>query len=160
MTVFQAVMCPCCYCSVAKPCQTLFDSTGCSSPGLPVLHQLPEFAQTRVHWVSDAIQLSHPVSTPSPPTFNLSHHQGLFLWVCSSHQVAKGLEFQLQCQSFQWIFRDDFLKDWLVWSPCSPRDSQEFSSTAVWKHQFFGAQPSLWSNSHIHTWLLEYHSFD
>ena len=71
------------------------------------------------------------------------------------HQVAKVLELQLHHQSFQGMFRVDFLYDWLVWSPCCPRDSQVFSSTTVQKHQFFSAQPSLWSNSHIHTWLLE-----
>ena len=76
---------------------------------LPVHHQLPEFTQTHVHWVSDAIQPSHPLLSPSPPTFNLSQHQGLFKSVSSSHQVAKVLEFQLQHQSFQWIFRTDFL---------------------------------------------------
>ena len=73
------------------------------------------------------------LSSPSPPTFNLSQHQGLFQWVSSSHQVAKVLEFQLQHQSFQWIFRTDFLQDWLVWSPCSPRDSQESSPTPQFK---------------------------
>ena len=81
----------------------------CSTPGLPVHHQLPEFTQTLVHWVSDAIQPSHPLSSPSPPTFNFSQHQGLFKWVSSLHQVVKVLEFQLQHQSFQWIFRTDFL---------------------------------------------------
>ena len=75
--------------------------------GLPVHHQLPEFTQTHVHWVSDAIQPSRPLSSTSPLAFNLSQHQGLFQWVCSSHQVAKVLEFQLQHQSFQWIFRTD-----------------------------------------------------
>ena len=69
----------------------------------------PEFIQTHVHWVGDAIQPSHPLLSPSPPTFNLSQHQGLFKWVSSSHQVAKVLELQLQHQSFQWIFRTDFL---------------------------------------------------
>ena len=83
----------------------------------------------------------------------LSQHQGLFQRVVSSHQVAKVLK--RQHQSFQWIFKIDFLSDCLVGSPCSPRDSQEFSPAPVWKHQFFGIQPSLWSNSHIHTWLLE-----
>ena len=68
-----------------------------------------EFTQTRVHWVRDAIQPSHPLSSPSLPTFNLSQGQGLFKWVSSSHQVAKVLELQLQHQSFQWIFRTDFL---------------------------------------------------
>ena len=73
----------------------------CSTPGFPVLHQLPELTQTHVHRVSDTIQPSHPLSSPSPPAFNLSQHQGLFKWVSSSHQVAKVLEFQLQHQSFQ-----------------------------------------------------------
>ena len=86
----------------------LCDSTDCSMPGFPVHHQLPEFAQTHVHRVGDAIQPSHPLSSPSPPAFNLSQHQGLFQWVSSSHQVAKVLEFQLWQQSFQWIFRTSF----------------------------------------------------
>ena len=71
-----------------------------SMPGLPVHHQILEFTQTHVHWVSDAIQPPHPLSSPSPPTFNLSQDQSLFQWVSSSHQVAKGLEFQLQHYSF------------------------------------------------------------
>ena len=75
----------------------------------PVHHQPLELAQTHVHLVNDAIQPSHPVSSPAPPTFNLSQHQGLFKWVTSSHQVAKVLELPLQYQSFQWIFRTDFL---------------------------------------------------
>ena len=83
--------------------------TDCSMPGLLVHHQLPEFTQTHVHWVSDAIQPSYPLSSPSPLTFNLSQQQGLFKWVSSSHQVAKVLEFQLQHQSFQWTVRTDFL---------------------------------------------------
>ena len=87
---------------------TLCNPMDCSTPGLPVLHQLPEFRQTHVHWVSDAIQASHPLLSPSPPAFNLSQHQVLFQWVSSSHQVAKVMEFQLQHQSFQWIFRTDF----------------------------------------------------
>ena len=87
----------------------LCDTVDCSTPGLPVHHQLPELTQTHVHWVSDAIQLFHPLSSPSPPAFNLSQHQGLFKWVDSLHQVAKVLEFQLHHQSFQWIFRTDFL---------------------------------------------------
>ena len=88
---------------------TLCDPMNCSTPGLPVHHQLSESIQTHVHWVGDAIQPSHPLSSPSPPTFNLSQHQGLFQWVSSSYQVAEVLEFQLQHQSFQWIFRTDFL---------------------------------------------------
>ena len=81
----------------------------CSTPGLPVHHQHPEFTQTHVHWVSDAIQASHPLSFWSPPLFSLPQHQGLFQLVSSSYQVAKVLEFQLQHHSFQWIFRTYFL---------------------------------------------------
>ena len=94
--------------SITQSCPTLCNPMDGSRPGLPVYHQLPEFTQTHVHWVSDAIQQSHPLSSPSP-VFNLSQHQGLFKWVSSSHQVAKVLEFQLQHQSFQWTFRTDFL---------------------------------------------------
>ena len=99
-----------------------------STPGLPVHHQLPEFTQTHVHRVSDAIQPSHPLSSPSPPAPNPSQHQSLFQWVNSSHEVAKVLEFQLQHQSFQWTLRTDLLWDGLVGSPCSPRDSQDGTS--------------------------------
>ena len=86
--------------SVAQSCPTLCDPIDCSMPGFPVHHQLLELAQTLVHRVGDAIQPSHPLSSPSP-AFNLSQHQGLFQWVSSSYQVAKALEFQLQHQSFQ-----------------------------------------------------------
>ena len=87
----------CKFSSVTQSCLTLCNPMDCSSPGFPVHHQLPELAQ-----VGDAIQPSHPLSSPSPPAFSLFQHQGLFQWVISSHQVAR---FQLQHQSFQWIFR-------------------------------------------------------
>ena len=87
--------------SVAEVCLTLCGSMDCSMLGFPVHHQLPELAQTYVHRVSDAIQPSHPLSFPSPPAFNLCHHQGLFQGVSALHQVAKVLELQLQHQSFQ-----------------------------------------------------------
>ena len=101
--------------SVAQLCLTLCDPMYCSTPGLPIHHQLLEFTQTHVHWLGNAIQPSHPLSLSlSPPTPNPSQHQGLFRWVSSSHQVAKVLEFQLQHQSFQWILRtDSFRMDWL-----------------------------------------------
>ena len=95
--------------SVAQSCPTLCDPMDCSMPGLPVHCQVPEFTQTHVHWVGDAIQPSHPLSSPSPPDFNPLQHQGIFKWVSSSHQVAKVLEFQLQHQSSQWVFRTDLL---------------------------------------------------
>ena len=91
--------------SVGQSCLILCDPMDCSTPGLPVRHQLPEFTQTHVHCVGDAIQPFHPLSSPSDLTFNLSQHQGLFKWVRCSHQVAKVLEFQLQHQSFQRIFK-------------------------------------------------------
>ena len=94
--------------SVAQSCPTLCDPTNHSMPGLPVRYQLPEFTQTHFHQVGDAIQPSHPLSSPSPAV-NLPQHQGLFKWVSSSHQVAKVLEFQLQHQSFQWTLRTDLL---------------------------------------------------
>ena len=122
----------CCCCSITQSCLTLCDLMDCSMPGFLVLHYLPEFAQTHVHWVADAIQPSHPLSCPSPPALNLSQHQGLFQWVSSLHQVAKVLEFQLQHQSFQWTPRTD-LEDGLVGSPCSSRDSQESSPTPQFK---------------------------
>ena len=87
--------------SVTQSCPTVCDPMDCSTPGLPVHHQLLEPAQTHVHGISDAIQPSHPLSSPSPPAFNLSQHRGLFQGVNPSHQVAKVLEFQLQHQSFQ-----------------------------------------------------------
>ena len=95
--------------SVDQSCLTVCDPTDCSILGFSVLHYLPELAQTHVHWVGDAIQPSHPLSSPFPPAFNLSQHQDLSQWVISSHLVAKVLEFQLQHQSFQWIFRTHFL---------------------------------------------------
>ena len=94
----------CLFVSVAKSCLTLCDPMNCSTPGVLVLHRLRKFAQTHVHWVDDAIQLSHPLSPPCPHALNLSQHQGLFHWVGSSHQVAKVLKLQLQHQPFQWIF--------------------------------------------------------
>ena len=95
--------------SAAQLSPTLCDPMDCGIPGLPVHHWLPEITKTHVHQIGDAIQPSHPLSFPSPPALNLSQHQGLFQWVNSLHKVAKVLEFQLHHQSFQWIFRTDFL---------------------------------------------------
>ena len=93
--------------SVAQSCLTLCNAMDHTGP--PVHHQLPELTQTHVHWVDDAIQPSHPLLSPSPPAFNLPQHHGLFQWLSFSQQVAKVVEFQLHHQSFQWIFRTDFL---------------------------------------------------
>ena len=125
--------------SVAQLCPTLWDPMNCSTPGLSVHHKLPEFTQTHAHWVGDVIQPSHPLLSSSPPVSNPSQHQGLFHWVNSSHEVAKGLEFHLQHQSFQWTPRTDLLQDGLVGSPCSLRDSQESSTTPQFKSINFSA---------------------
>ena len=118
--------------SVAQSCPTLCDPMNCSSPGLPVHHQLPEFTQTHVHRVSDAMQPSHSLSPPSPSAPDPSQHQSLFQWVNSSHEVAKVLELQLQHHSFQRNPRAD-LQNELVGSPCSPGDSQVSFPTPQFK---------------------------
>ena len=107
--------------SVAQSCSTLCNPMDCSTPGLPVHHHW--WTQTYFHWVGDAIQPSHPLSSPSPPAFNHSQHQGLFQWVSSSHQVARILEFQLQHQSFQRTFRVDFL---CIYTPYLECGASEF----------------------------------
>ena len=96
--------------SVAQSCLTLSDPMNCSTPGPSVHYQLLEITQAHVHRVGDAIQPSHPLSSPSPPAFNLSLHQSLFQWVSSSHQVAKVLELQLQDQFYPWIFSCKYQK--------------------------------------------------
>ena len=129
--------------SVIQSCLTLWDPMNCSTPGLPVHHQLPEFTQTPFHRVSDAIWPSHPLSSPSPPALNLSQHQGLFKWVSSSHQVAKVLEFQLQHQSSM-NTQDWSPLEWTSWISLKSKGlSSVFSSTTVKKHQFFRTQLSL-----------------
>ena len=114
--------------SVTQPCLNLCHPMDYSKPDFPVHHQLQQLAKTYVHQVGDARQPSHSL-LPASPVFNLSQHQSLFQWVSSSHQVAKVLKLQFHHQSFQWIFRTDFLEDGLVGSPSSPRDSQESSPT-------------------------------
>ena len=142
-------------------CVRLCDPMNHSTPGLPVHHQLLESTQTHVHRVSDAIQPSHPLSSPFPPSLNLSRHQGLFQWVSSLHQVAKVLEFQFQHQSFQWTPRTDFLSDGLVESPCSLRDSKESSPTPQFKSINFLVLSFLYSPTltSIHEYWKN-HSFD
>ena len=149
----------CCWCSIAQLCLTLCDPMDRNTPRFPVHHQFPELAQTHVHRVGDAIQPSHPLSSPSPPDFYLSQHQSLFKHVDALHQVAKILE--LQHQSFHWIFRVDFLYDRLVWSPWSSKNCQESSPTP----QFKSSNSSVFSLLHsptltsIHDYWKN-HSFD
>ena len=131
--------------SVTQSCLILCDPMNRSTPGLPIHHKLPQFTQTHAHPVSDAIQPSHPLLSPSPPAPNPSQHQGLFQWVNSWHEVAKVLKFQLQHQSFQCTPRTYLLQDGLVGSPCSPRDSQESSPTPQFKSINFSAPSFLHS---------------
>ena len=130
--------------SVAQSCPTLCDPMNRSMPGIPVHQQLLEFAQTHVHRVGDAIQPSHPLSSPSPPAPDPSQHRGLFQWVNSSHEVAKVLEFQLYHQSFQRTPKDWSPLEWTGWMSLQSKGlSRVFSNTTVQKHQFFGTQMSL-----------------
>ena len=136
--------CCCCGCLVAKSCLILFDSTEYITPGFPVLHYLPEFAQTHVCCVDDAIQPFYPLLPPSPPALNLSQHQGPFQWVSSSHQVAKVLELQLQYQSFSMNIQGWLPSGLIGWSPCNLRGSWVFSSTIIQKHRFCSAIHVCW----------------
>ena len=141
--------------SVAQSCPTLCDPKDCSMMGLPVHHQLLEVTRTHVHWVSDTIQPSHPLSSPSPPALNPSQHQGLFQWVSSSHQVVKYWSFRFNISPCN-EYSDWFPLEWTGWISLQSKGlSRVFSNTTVQKHQFISIQLSLWTNSHIHTWLLE-----
>ena len=134
----------------------LFVILDCSTPGSSVLHSLPELAQIHVHWVGDAIQPSHLLLSPSPPAFNLFQHQGLFQWVSSSHQVTKVIGASASALVLPMNIQDWFPLGLTGWISLQSKGlSRVLSNTTVQKHQFFSAQPSLWSSSHTHTWLLE-----
>ena len=142
--------------SVAQSCLTLCDPMNCSTPGLPVHHHLPEFTQTHIHRVRDAIQPSHPRSSPSPPALNPSKHQSffpmsqLFSWGGQSTTVSALASF-LPKKSQGWS-----PSEWTGWISLQSKGlSRVFSNTTVQKHRFFSAQPSSQSNSHIHTRPLE-----
>ena len=146
--------------SVAQLCPTLCDPMNYSTPGLPVHHQLPDFTQTHVHWVGDAIQPSYPLSSPSSPALNLSQHQSLFQWVSSSHQVAKVLGVSASTSVLPMNTQDWSPLGWTGWISLQSKGlSRAFSNTTVQKHQFFGAQVDFFIvkslKFHIHTWLLE-----
>ena len=133
--------------SVVQSFLTFCNPMDCSTPDLPVHHQLLEFTQTHVHWVSDAIQPSHPLSSPSPPAFNLSQHQCLFKWVHYSYQVTKVLEFQLQHQSFQYSGLISFRMDWLDHLAVqgtlkSLLQHHSSKATIIWCSAFFSVQLS------------------
>ena len=144
-------------CSVSQSCLTICDSMDCSMPGVPVFHHLPKLVQTHVHWEGDAIQPSHPLSSHSLPAFNLSQHQGLpfpmsQLFASGGQRIGASASASVLPMNIQ----DWFPLGWTGWIPLQSKElSRVFSNTTVEKLQFFSTQPSLWSNSHIHTWLLE-----
>ena len=127
----------------------------CSTPGVPVYHYLPKFAQTHVHWVGDAIQSSLPLLSPSSPAFNLSQHQGLFHWISSLHLVARVLDLHfIFSPSSEYSGLTSFNIDWvdLLAVQGALKSLLQYHNS---KASIFSAQPSLWPNSHIHTWLQE-----
>ena len=141
--------------SSVQSCPTLCDPMNHSTPGLPVHHQFPEFTQIHIHQVGDAIQASHPLSSPSPPAPNPSQHQSLFQWVNPSHEVDKVLVSALASflpkKSQGWS-----PSEWAGWISLQSKGLlRVFYNTTVQKYQFFGAQLSSQSNTHIHTWPLE-----
>ena len=141
--------------SVAQSCLTLCNPMNYSTPVLPVHHQLPVFTQTHGHRVSDAIQPSHPLSSPSPPAPNPSQHQSfpmsqLFAWGGQSIGVSALASF------LPMNTQDRSPLGWTGWISLQSKGlSRVFANTTVQKHQFFSAQPSSQSNSHIHTWTQE-----
>ena len=142
--------------SVAQSCLTLCHPMNCSTPGFPVHHQLLELAHTHVHQVNDAIQPSHPLSSPSPPAFNLSQHQGLFQWVSSSQSGGQSTGVSASASVLPMNTQDWFPLGWTGWISLQSKGlSRVFSNTTVQKHQFFGAQLSLSSLTSRNTWLLE-----
>ena len=130
--------------SVAQSCPTLCDPMDCRTPGFPVLHYLPELAQTHVHWVSDAIQPSHPLLSPSPPAFNLSQHQGLFLMSQFFASTGQSIWVSASASVLPMNIQDWSPSEWTGWISLQSKGlSRVFSNTTVQKHQFFSAQLSL-----------------
>ena len=144
----QLFLASCCCCSVTQSCLTLCDPMDGSMPGFPVLHHLPQLAQTHIYWVSDTIQPSHPLSSPSS-VFNLSQ---LMSWLFTSDGKSIGSSASVLPINIQGWFHLGLTG---LISLLSKGLSRVFSSTIVRRHQFFCTQPFLFSNSHIHTWLLE-----
>ena len=154
ISTFKSYLRPHVYCSIfriakvvqfsTQLCPALCDPMNHSTPGLPVHHQLPESTQTHVHWVNDAIQPSHPLSSPSPPAPNPSQHQGLFKWVSSPHQGGQSIGVSASTSVLPMNTQDWSPLEWTGWiSLWSKGLSRVFSNTTVQKHQFFGAQLSL-----------------
>ena len=142
----------CCYhCSLAESCRTLCNPMDCSTLVSSALHNVLEFVQIHIHWVSDANEPSHPLSPSSPAAFNLSQHQDLFQWVGSSNQVAKVLELQ-HYPSNKHSGLISFRTDWFY------LPAVQGTLKSLLQHNWKASVPrcsAIWSNSHTHTWLLE-----
>ena len=148
----KLLLSPCC--SVTKSYLILCDPMDCSMPYFPLFYHLLEFAQSHVHWVSDAIQLSHLLSAPSPPAFNLPQQKVFF--PVSRLFTSGDQRIETSASVLPMNIQDWFLLGLTgLLSLQSKGLSRVFSSTTLQKHQLFGAQLSLWSKSHIHTWLLK-----
>ena len=142
--------------SVAQSCSTPCDPLNRSTPGLPVHHQLLEFTQTHVHWVGDAIQPFHPLSSPSPPAYNVSQHQSFFTMSQFFASGGQNIGVSAWTSVLPMSIYDWSSLGWTGWISLQSKGlSRVFSNTTVQKHQFFSAQLSIQSNSHIHTWPLE-----
>ena len=142
--------------SITQLCPALCYPMDCSTPGFPVHHQLPELTQTHVHWVGDVIQLSHPLSSTSPPAFNLSQPSGSFPMSQFFTSGGQSIGVSASASVFPVNIQDWFPLGWTGWISLQSKGlSRTFSNTTVQKYRFFSAQLSLQSNSYIHTWLLE-----
>ena len=149
-------MCGCEISSVTQLCPTLCNPMDCSMPGWPVHHQLLKLTQTYVHWVCEAIQPSHPLLSPSPPALKLSQHQGLFKWSQFTTSGGQSIGVSASASVLPMSIQDWFPLGWTGWISLQSKElSRVFSNTTVQKHQFFGVQPSLWPNSHMHARLQE-----
>ena len=130
--------------SVSQSCPMLCDPMDCSMPGFPVHHQLAEFAQSHIHWVSDAIQPSHPLSSPSPPAFDLSLHQSLVQWVSFFASGGQSIAVSASASVLPMNIQDWFPLGWTGWISWQSKGlSRVFSSITIQKHQFFSTQLSL-----------------
>ena len=140
--------------SSVQSCLSLCNPMDCSTPGFPVHYQLPELVRTHVYWVGDANQPSHPLLSPSPPALNLFQHQGQMsqLFVSGGQSIGTSTSASVLPMNIQGWFSLGLTG---LISLQYKGLSRVFSSTVIQKYKIFGAQPSLWSNSHIHTWLLE-----
>ena len=140
-------------CSVAQSCPTLCHPMDCSTQGFPVLHDLPEFAETHVHWIGDAIQQFHLLSSPSPPAFNLSRIRVFFSELALHIRWPKYRSFSFSISPSKGDSGLIYFRIGLL--SLQSKGLSRISNTIVQKHQLFSTQSSLWSNSHIHTWPLE-----